>query len=338
MNSLYRVIFRRVLKISWHHKWVWLLAFFAAFIGNGGVYEALLRGFNNVSEGQSIFFTLQEYARSGVWGMMSWSKLVNLWQTDPSAFGLSLLGSVTLLCVLAILIVLGVVSQAGVVYFMVKRDEGEEIGLMKSFRHGLERFWPVLEINVITKLVLLGILTLLTYVASVFYFNNSTWNTVVYIAAFVIFMLFGIIIYFLTIYGTAYAVLRDKNVWPAITAAWKLFKKHALLNLEMGLLLFVLNVLAAVVFFVVSFIVLSPLIILYFLLMFSGVNWGAAIIMGIATVIFVIAILLVGSWWSAFQLGVWAALFEELEVKGGQSKIVRWFEAARGHLSKKKKK
>ena len=329
---------RRVLKISWHHKWVWLLAFFAAFIGNGGIYEALLRGFNNVSEGQSIFFTLQEYARSGVWSMMSWSKLVSLWQTDPSAFGLNLLGSVTLLCVLAILIVLSVVSQAGVVYSMVKLDEDEKVSIKQSFCHGIDRFWAVLEINVITKLVLLGILTFLTYVASVFYFENGTWNTVVYIVAFALFMLFGIVVYFLTIYGTAYAVLRNKNVFPAIKSAWKLFRRHVLLNLEMGLLLFILNILAAIAFFVVSFIALSPLIVLYFLFMFSATNWAAAVVMGLATIIFIIAMILVGSWWSAFQLGVWAALFEELEVKGGKSKIVRWFEATREHLSKRKKK
>jgi len=326
MESFYRIILKKAFWLTWKNRWLWVLGFLAAIIGNGGVYEALIRGFNNISEGRSVFNTFQEYVESGIFGMLSWAKLGALWQSDTSAFGVTIFTLLAVMCVLAVMITLGVIGQGAVIGGIIGLDEKEPMKFKSSFRMGVDRFWPVIEINVITKVVLLGFLLLLAYIASLIVVSSSAVNIFVYVLSFVLFLILGIIIYFLTIYGTAYVILRRKSVGEALRAAWHLFSKHVLLNLEMGFLLFILNIVVATLFFTGCFVLLSPLFVLYFLFLVAGSAAVASIIMAIMILLFVMLMLFVGSWWSTFQLGVWALLFEKLELSGGKSKVLRLYE------------
>ena len=326
MESFYRLILKKAFWLTWKNRWLWVLGFFAAIIGNGGVYEALIRGFNNISEGRSVFNTFQEYVESGIFGMLSWAKLDALWQSDSSAFGVTIFTLLTILCVLAVMITLGVIGQGAVISGVIGLDEKEPMKLKSSFRMGVDRFWPVLEINVITKVILLGFLLMIAYFASLIVSSVSAVNIFVYVLSFIIFLILGIVIYFLTIYGTAYVILRRKSVREALWSAWHLFRRHVLLNLEMGLILFILNVVTATLFFAGCFVLLSPLFVLYFLFLVAGSEVVVSILMAVMVLLFVVMMLLVGSWWSTFQLGVWALLFEKLELSGGKSKVLRLYE------------
>lgn len=323
MGPYYRPILKRAWNISLRNKWLWVLGFFAAFIGNGSIYEALLRSFNNISEGRSVFYTLKEYSQTGVLGMISWSKLQALWAADAGAFGMSVFTIFILLAIFALLISLGVISQVGIIKGTIDIDQNKKTDFKKSFAMGVDRFWPVLELNVVTKVILFGFLMLIAYFVSLIHFAGDTANQILYISSFVIFIILGIIIYFLTVYGTAFVVLRKQGPFEALKKAWRLFKKNIVLNLEMGLLLFVVSIVVALMFFLLCFIILAPFVLLYFIFLLSGTK-AAMMFMGVIIIaLFVVVLLLVGSWFSAFQLGAWAVLFEELETKGGHSKVKR---------------
>jgi len=334
MIPYYRPILKRAWKISLKNKWLWVLGFFAAFVGNGSVYEALVRSFNNMSEGRSIFFTLREYAESGVISMISWSKLKMLWQTDASAFGLSIFTLVIVLAVLALIISLGIICQAALIRGFIDHDQNKKTTAGKCLRVGVDRFWPVLELNVITKVILLGFLVMIGYFVSLISLQNPIGQKILYIVSFVVFIVLGIIIYFLTIYGVAYAVLRKRTAFEALGHAWHLFKRNVILNLEMGLLLFVINILVGLVFIIVTFLILAPVVLVYFICLLAGAKVAMVLITVLAIIIFTVLLVLVGSWYASFQLGAWAVLFEELEENGGKSKIHRIIE----HLRKKTKK
>lgn len=337
MGPYYRPILKRAWRITLRNKWLWFLGFFAAFIGNGSIYEALLRSFNNVSEGRSVFYTLKEYSQTGVAGMISWDNLRALWASDAGAFGMGIFTIVLLLSVFALLISLGVISQAGVIKGVIDTDQKKRTGLKKAFGIGVDRFWPVLELNVITKVILFGLLLLIAYFASLIQFSGELANNILYIVSFVVFIVLGIIIYFLTVYGTAYVVLRKQGPFSALKKAWRLFKKNVVLNLEMGLLLFVISIVVALMFFLLCFFVLAPFVLLYFIFLLSGTK-AAMMFMGtLMIILFLVILVLVGSWYAAFQLGAWSILFEELEVKGGKSKTRRVYEGLKGKKKKKKR-
>lgn len=326
MEAFYRLIFKRVLKISWQHKWLWLMAFFAAFIGNGSIYDALLRGFNNISEGQSAFSIFFEYANSGVVSLFSLEKFRALWQSDASAFALAVFGTLMLICVFLLFVALAVICQAAVVDATVAIDKKKTMGIKEGFSAGVRHFWPVLEINVFTKVVLFGLLLLLSYFVSLIVFKAQWLNLLAYIISFIVFLLLGIVIYFLTIYGTAYVILRGRSAVEAIKSAWKLFTRHFLLNLEMGLLLFLLSIVVAICLVLVNFFVLTPFFVLYVVSLVAASKILAGLFLGIISVFVVASAMLAAAWWSSFQLGVWSILFEELELRGGKSKVVRIFE------------
>lgn len=329
MTSVYRLLFSRAWRLTRKHKELWLLGFFAAFIGNGGVYEALVRSFNNLSVGRSIFDTLKEYSQVGAGKLLAWSSWSSLWHADFSSFTFMILSFLLVVCVVAFIISLAVICQGGLVRSAVDLDQKKPIGLRQSLRVGVERFWPILELNVITKVILLGILMLLAFIVSQLYFDGGLVSVTVYTIAVILFIILGIIIYFLTVYGTAYVVLRHQGSFKALGSAWRLFIRNIILNLEMGLLLFIINILVVVGFFILSFLCLAPFFLLYIIFLFSGVPIAATILIVIMALILAAWFVIFGAWWCAFQISVWSLLFEEIEMKRAKSKLWRVFDALR---------
>jgi len=331
MLPFYRLLIKRAWRLSLKYKWLWLFGIFAALLGQGGVYEFIFRIFNNLSTGQSLFYTLQEYANSGILGMISWGKLQELWVSDLSGLAMGIFSLLFALCLLGVMISLSVIGQAGLVKGAIGLQEGKKLGIKECFREGLKHFWSVLEINFITKVVLLGLLLLITYIVSLIPVTSTWGNTILFAVFFVFFVVVGIIIYFLTLYGTAYAVLRGQHTFQALNSAWKIFKKNIVANLEMGAIVFILNIVIAIGASIGAFIVLAPFILIYFILLFTN----AALVFAIYNV-FMIALVFVVflalcAWYNTFQVSLWIMLFEELALDKVKPKIVRVLE----HWSKK---
>ena len=327
MEPFYRSIIKRSWKISWKNKWLWVFGFFATFLGGGTLYETVLRSFSNLAEGRSIFFTINEYMNSGLFGMFSWTKLVDLWQTDSSALLISLFTLLILLIVGVIFIVLAVVSQASIVKSTIVLDEGEKTGFKPAFTAGVSHFWRVLALNILMKVVLLGLILFLAFLVSVFFFGPGLLKMFIYVIALVALVFLAIIVYFLTIYSTAFVVLRGRGVFASIRSAWQIFKRNVLINLEIGLILFVATVLFGICSLVLCVFILSPFILLYFLMLMLEMTGSAGIMSLVLLLLFAVIMAVIGSWSTVFQLSTWSVLFEELALKKGKSKIMRLFDA-----------
>jgi len=333
MIPFYRVILKKALALSYRYKWLWFFGFFAAFIGNGSMYEALLRTLNNLSTGESPFLVFKDYAKMGVLAMLSPENIRSLWQSDSAAFGMLILAAVCYFAAVGILLILAVIGQGASVSGAVLLDQGKHLSFRDGFRLGTKHFGAVLLINVITKVLLLGALVLVGYLLSLVRINDTV-DFFIYCVSFILFVVFGIILYFLSTYGAAYAILRGKNTIEALKASFILFKKHVVLNLEMGFILFILNVSVGFIFLVAAFLLFSPLIIIYVVMLFAAVSGAANVIAAIIIAGLLVLITFLGAWFSTFQLTVWALLFEELELHGGKSKILRLYE----HFSAKLRK
>jgi hypothetical protein len=330
MIPFYRLILKRSLAVSWKFKWLWIFGFFAAFLGNGNLYEFLFGMYNNLSSGQSFFFTITQYANSGLLGMISFGRLQHLWQTDISAFSMGLFIMLMSFCFLAVMISLAVICQGALARGVIGNDQKKKVSLKQSFNDGLEKFWPILELNFITKVVFIGFLLLLVYIVANLMPGTFWIDSIIIVVSFIVFIVCGIVIYFLTLYGTAFIVLRDKKVFDALKEAWHVFRKNILLNLEMGLLLFIINVVAVISGIILLFIILAPFILLYFMLVFTGSAFGLTVISIVMILVFVAGLVLFGAWYNTFQMGAWLILFEELALNPVKSKTLRLFEHVKG--------
>lgn len=335
MGSLYRTILKRALKLSWKNKWLWLFGFFAAILGQGGVYEYLFKSFDNLTAGQSVLATMQEYANGGILGMISFGRLQSVWATDLSGMALGIFTLLFAICVIALIISLAVIGQGGLVKSIITLDQGKKTTPKECFSVGVKKFWPILELNFITKVVLMGVLMLLTYFAALLMQQIVAIDTVIFVLFFILFIVLGIIIYFLTLYGTAYIVLRDKGLLSALQSAWHLFRRNVVINLEMGLLIFVMNAIVAVLAVITLFILFAPFIIVFFVVLISNIWWLINAMNVLMILLFVIFLALATGWYTTFVVSCWMMLFEQLAMKGGKSKLQRVYEKV---TSKSKKK
>lgn len=334
MENFYRQLLKRSWHISWKNKWLWLFGFFATFVGGGTFYDTVVRSFTNMSEGRSIFYTLREYSNMGLFSVFSWTKIVELWSTDSAALLLSLFTLLILFLLAVLFIILAIISQAGLISGIVGIDQGKKVNFKSTLSTGIQKFWPVLAINIVMKVILFGLILFLAYLISLIAVKAGIVNYIIYVISLVILLLLGIIVYFLTLYSTAFIVLRDKKIFESIKYAWYIFKNNVLLNLEVGLILFIIQILVGLATILLGLFILSPFILIYLLTIMLGINYGLGLLGAIIVVLLIIVLALIGSWFTTFQIATWSILFEELALKKGKSKLLRVL----GKVFKKRKK
>lgn len=326
MEKFYRSLLKRSFALTWKNKWLWVFGFFATLIGNGTMYDTVLRSFSNLSEGRSLYFTLREYANAGLFRVFSWTRVVAMVNTDPSFFTASLFTFLLVVGLLSVFIVLAIVSQASLVKSAVALDMKKKISFRDAFALGVEKFWPVFALTFLMRVVMFGFVLLLAFVVSLIVIGGSIWTTLVYIAAFTFILLLAIVVYFITIYSIAFIVLRNKKVLISVRLSWYLFRKHILLNLEVGLLLFVINAVVGILAVLASLFILSPFILVYLLLVMRAVTVGLTLLAVIILGIFALIMVVTTSWYTSFQVITWALVFEELAMKRGNPKLMRLIE------------
>ncbi len=322
--------------MSWKHKWLWIFGFFATFLGNSTFYEAIVRSYGNMAAGESLYDTMCGYANSGIFSTFTWDRISQLWQSDTAAFGLSAFVLFAMLLVAAFVIIMAIVSQIGLVRSAVLLDEKKKITYREAFRVGIFKFWPVFFLNLITRAFMFGIVVLLAYLVSLFLSNQVWADFLLYIVSFLLLLICGIIIYFMTIYATAFMVLREKKFWTAIRYAWYIFKQNVLLNIEMGLMMFLINVIVGVVAVIIAIFAVSPFIVLYVLLLMLGITSASWLLMVLVAVLILTVLVFTGSWYTSFHVSVWSLLFEELAMKRGEAKLLRLIKHVTGGKKKKK--
>ncbi|MFZ5364761.1 MAG: hypothetical protein ACOZBH_01000 [Patescibacteria group bacterium] len=333
---LYRLILKRAWKISWKNKWLWFLGFFAAFLSNETVYESIMSNFNTGFSGRDFVFITKDFLGVGLLDIFKWSFLKDWWTGGGLTFSFMLLLTVAFACLLLFFLFMSIISQAGLVKSAITIDLGKKISLKQAFQSGIEKFWTVLCLNILTKVIFFGAFVFIGYLFSLLIKVNPI-GVIDYFLYFLFaaILIFGaLIIYYLTIYGTAFIVLRGKKLFSSIGLAWHIFIRNIVINLEMALILFAIVVIVTIAYLITVFILGVPLVLVYMLLSFALAQKGALIAAGLAVVMLLIVTVLFGAWYSTFQLSCWSLLFEELALKRAKSKISRIVESVRSSLGR----
>lgn len=322
--SLYRTILKRAWDNAWKHKYLWFFGLFAALLGNGGELELIFRNFNE--QGQDSFFPAwQKFVATGIFSKNSLINISNLAHTEP--FSLFIALSTLLVIVLLVLFVLWltIVSQVAIVHNTAKIKHDKEHDFKDGIMQGVKKFWPVLGLNIIIKIIA-G--TLFFLVGLPIYFGivkSALTINLIYILMFILFIPISLVLSFVIKYAIVYNVVKDQKFLDAIKSGWNLFQKNWLISVEMAILLFFINFMTGIAILIIFLILAVPL--LFIILIFSEI---AAIIniwffIFSALILLVVMVVFVGSLLSTFQISAWTHLFIELVGKGGTSKLVRIF-------------
>ncbi len=285
----YLEIIKKSFKMTWQNRYLWWLGFFIAISGGG------MRAFNFSPEKD------EPQNMEGVWYFIS----SNLSWIIPVAIFLFLL--------MILLAVLGTFAKAGIIRAVEKIEKKESFGFMPAMKEGTIYFWKMLFLNIIISFAL-GIIIIIMIAPIITLFSVKSYiigGILTFLAVLILVPLIAIFA-FIKVFGQIYIVLGNLKIKDSIENAYRLFLKNikksilmALLFIPMGLIL----CFAILSFGLVLLLIFGILGVVLFLI-FKVI--GAAIAIGLAAIIFIIAILAASSFFQAFSQIVWVLFFKEI--------------------------
>ena len=291
----YRQIFRQALKISWAYPSLWFFGLFVYFLGSTGELELTFSslGFG----GQRILFSFWTGLVEG--GFFSTSGIQGLLELGAFAvFGFVFL-SLAVIGLTVLMVWITNVSLGGLINQVIKISRNKPVSFREGFQLGLNKFWPVLGLNALLRIVagalfgIFGALALITFPGSDF----------LYIVIFDIFLVVVLVMSFVTKYAICGVVLKGWKFKDSVKNAWSLFARNWLISLEIAvLLLLIFLALNAVLLFFTS------LFFFYSVALFSDFTFGLIVLFIVLSAVFLIGQIIL----TIFNWTVWAIVFELL--------------------------
>ncbi|MCK4539763.1 hypothetical protein KAU09_01250 [Candidatus Parcubacteria bacterium] len=322
--ALYRTILKRAWGNTWQHKYLWFFGLFAALLGNGGELELIFRGFDEPGR-NNLYAGMQRILETGFFSKGTLSNMGHMAQEDPFSLFLALMTLFVILILGLFLLWLSITSQVAIVHNTAKIKHDKEHDFKDGILAGMKKFWPVLSLNIISRVAAAIMFFIIGLPLLLEIFKNPELVNSWYIIMFIIFIPLSLMLSFLIKYSIAFVVIKGQKTIHAIKSGWNLFKNNWLISIEMAIILFFINFLTGLAAILLFLILAVPF--LFIILMFSKMafyfNFWFIIVSAI--ILFLIMIVFVGAMLATFQISSWTYLFMELVGKGGVSKITRIF-------------
>ncbi len=322
MIPIYRPILKIALQILWRAKYLWFFGFFAALAANSSEVNLLINNFSSVNEQSDSLLGLKDLYASGLTGTF-FSRLTEMFAN----FNANVLVLLLLLLALFIFVLwLAITSQAGLIFGADKEYHKQISNFSTCFKAGRQNFWQVLGLNIIGKLIIVGLMFVLGAPLAWLYLKStsSTTQFLFVLLSFVILIPLAVIISFIIKYAIIFVVLQKEKVAQSLKSAWKLFIKNWVVSIEMAILLFFVSILAGLAMIVVAIVLAIPLSLLLYLIYAIQIQG----FMMIATIIVFITLILIlfwiGAMLSTYQMTCWVLLFDKLNSSQVYSKITRF--------------
>ncbi len=294
----YRQIFKQSMIAFRQDPSLWLFGLFTAMLGNAGGLELIFSSYGFGSEG-IIFAILSGLVSGGLFTKVAIEGLTKAIFAHPIYIFFSILLLLAVFIFSLATLWISVVSQTALIGKIVAIAKNKKLRFREAFRLGVSKFWPILGINILIRLVslilfiLIGALTLLNFTGAIFIFTIS----------FVIILIMILIVSLVGKYAIFGIVLENWKFKKSIKEAISIFAKNWWLSLEMAMILFLIY--SAVNLLLIYFI--SWILFLSFKAFALFVS-AMALALLITSVIFVIVQISL----AVFIWGSWAILFEIL--------------------------
>ncbi|MBU2542845.1 hypothetical protein KJ785_04785 [Patescibacteria group bacterium] len=324
---LYRQAIIHSWKLAWEHKILWVFGMFAVFLGQMGILDLLTKVGFATTMGRPLHVVWLEWAnfiKDLILGVRDLPLALDAWFWMLS-LALILLGFGLFLIFVSV-VCQGALVKAAAVSTKHKKlpNAGEE------WHVGVNHFWRLFFVNLFKKVIFCFLAMSVSWLAVKTILDFSVVSILVFLLGFVLATLIGMVISFLSIYAAGYVVVEEFGLKKALTSSWQLFINHWLVSIEVGLIVVVLNLLAGILAIFLVLIVFIPTLITWALAATSynmGL-WVAGLMVG--TMLSTFIVIVVGGFFTVFNISVWTCLFMAMHKVGIKSRILSWF----GHASK----
>lgn len=310
-SSLYREVLRQAWQLSRRHKILWAFGLFAAFLGTGGALEAWAHNLN-------LVFSPSPWSRFCPWSMQFHFDLVaGLW---TAVLALLLLG-------LAIFLIFIIINSFSSLILMADRfRSNKKIEIKKIWLTAIKKFWPVLGAVAFFKFFIFVFGALSVLPLWLILINQAgLFLLIIYPLLFLTCFLAILISSFLMIYTANFILLENENWTLALGQAWKIFIRHWLVNLEMAVIIFLINLMGGVILIIGCALLAVPVVLVYFFSLFINLLPLGAVAIFLGLLFATFLILWLAAFLSAFQLSAWTLLFRRMHQGTAFSKLIRIF-------------
>jgi len=309
------------LKLTLHHRGLWILGALALVFGQLGIMDMLVAATKAVTGGKPLELTRQI-------GYLISPEVVGELGGVLQFTGAQWMSLIWLLLIIIsigiVLIIAGSIAQGGIVHSVaLSMDHGLKTveKLSESWHAGTKRVTEIMVLNVLRKCVMFAMaffVSLGAYIALVY---ASSGATLFFVVVFLVVSVVGMIVSMLTIYAVGYVVIEGDTLLQSIVRAWRLFRAHWLVSFEVGIVLLLANVAMFVLLAVGIYLLLGPAFGLatYGLLIGSGVLVTAGTVAG--SVLLSIYAVVIGSIFTVFVTSTWTYMFIVMHRTGWKSRI-----------------
>lgn len=319
----YREALSESWKLSWRHKGLWAFGLFAMLLGQMGIAEFFVKMgvVSNTLRASNFWEAIKLLFSAKFWRMIFNSLSPGL---DSWVWFIWL--ALVLAAFAFVLLFVAVVCRGAIIHASAKyAKRGMALPCeRKAWHSGVAHFWKLLALEIIRKLSLLLIGSMIVWIS----FSSSSFDSyfggLAYTALFAIALLASMVLSFLTIYAAGYVVVEEENLLSSAKLAWKLFVKHWLVSFEVGIIILLANI-------ALLFAMLAAVVYLFFLPMLIGdyiAIWTGAVsifkggvLAGYA--LFIVFAVLANAVFTVFTISSWTYLFTKMHSHGVTSKILR---------------
>ncbi len=309
--------YSETLKLSWHlvwrHKELWLFSLFASIFGSVGLINFVLKMLVIIKKPflSWQYFNFFNLIKNLHFNFNNW--LLIIWW-------LVLVGGLFFAFVF-----MGTVSQGLLVYvsnlfFRHKKT----IKAVESKWHDVVRYFPKLFlINIIKSIINFGLLFVTGISAWNFLLNSNFNNSLLFISIFILSLIFGALNSFISLYMINYIVIEDYNLIEAFVSAWELFFDHILVSIEISLVMLFVNIAYIFLLLLGIYILSIPTLLLILLSLVLKYKIVLVISYIVSFIMYFAFVLVLGSVFNFFNLGVWTYLFTKMHRHGLVSKLLK---------------
>ena len=242
------------------------------------------------------------------------------WSQLPDLFAL-----MGLFIIFSVATILAVSSQGALIKASVNGNgKGKKPSFTDYLNNGLEKFWPLLGLNVINTLI--GYFFIMLVIEPIIYFLVISDKVFVdlLLAVLIFFVLIPlvVVISFVTRYGAAYVVLKNEKLPAAFVQSWELFRVNWLITVENAFVLTLVTVFYFLILASLTALIFIPFLLFGLLMALGNFFFWLIIVLGViaATIVLILGTSLFG----AFYNIVWANIWKNLTTPGkSQSKVQR---------------
>lgn len=308
--AVYEKILRGAWKITWKHKELWLLGLFAGLAYSGTLLKNIFSAAARVQPADRITIDSLEQSTSGATYILTYAR--TLLDLPAARLIITFVAALIVLCAVAYVLVMTQHLLLSGIHRSANRKKHMTVGQMFEARKHAH-FWRIFSIDAIAiianTLISAGLSIPLALLLSDAFFSNF----LVYLAVYALALPLLFCINVFTMFALVNVVRKEDGIDNAFMRAAAALRKHWLVAAEMTLILFLINLISYVVFFIgIAFITL--LLIPFF---FAALSAGSVLLMAVFGVMLAItASVLYLTCFGAittFNYAAWTLVVERLE-------------------------